>query len=469
MSESNAPQDFDPVAYLVNLQHFGVKLGLERMQDLVKLLGNPQDKFPSIHIAGTNGKGSSSAMLASILRAQGLKVGLYTSPHLEEFTERIQINGKQIPDQELLNLVVEIKEKIERNSIDNSSTCAYEETTFFEFTTALAFLYFARQEVDIAIIEVGLGGRLDATNVVTPLVSVITSIDLDHTKVLGSTREEIAYEKAGIIKETIPLVCGEKSPELVKLFAEICTERDASFFISERECELQESSLKGQRFLLQGVEYTLGLLGEHQLQNALTVLKTVEILREQGIEVSDDAVQQGLLSARWEGRLQIYSEEAHEPLIILDGAHNPAGMQMLDHFLTTHQQELFFVQTQEGDKEGDTSNVPRKAVAIVGISTGKNVEWMLEKLSHHFNSIIVVEAAHRAIPQEDVAEVAKNFFGTVETCVLEDAMNIAQKKVGSDGFILVTGSLYVVGDILKTLRRSTKERGLVLDGAKGNV
>lgn len=431
--------EFNPVEYLVSLQHFGVKLGIERMQDLVEKLGHPEKKYSSVHIAGTNGKGSCAAMLSSILIAQGYKVALYTSPHLKVFNERIQVNGKQISNEELLDLVIEIRQKL-----------GDEETTFFEFTTAIAFLYFARQKVDIAIIEVGLGGRLDATNVITPNLSVITSIDLDHTKILGNSLEEIALEKAGIIKENVPVVCGENDFNLLKLFKTVCDQRNCELFFRETKSELTRSDLYGQCFTSKNVGYNLALLGEHQIENALTVLKTIEVLNKQGFIVFDESVQQGLLETNWPGRLELHSLN---PIILLDGAHNLAGMNVLCNFLKEHEFELF---------------ENKNSVCIVGISNGKDVKAMLSKLSEFFDSIIIVNAEHRAIPKEEVALIAVDLFADVEICNLTDAIDLACEKVGKEGFILVSGSLYVVGDVLKEINKK-KTDGFNLKGAIGNV
>ena len=439
---------FDPVQYLINLQHFGVKLGLERMQKLVELLGNPQNQYPVIHVAGTNGKGSTCAMLAAILQKQGYKVGLYTSPHLVDFCERIRINGIKITDKELLDLVVEIKEILRD-----------EETTFFEFTTAIAFLYFAHKKVDIAIVEVGLGGRLDATNVVKPLVSVISNIDLDHTKVLGSTREEIAHEKGGIIKDGVPVVCGEKNSTLIDLFQKICNNKNSDLFLCEKEYELIDSNLDRQRFLFFGEEYELSLLGEHQIQNALLVLKIVEVLNQLGLLISFESINKGLADVKWSGRLQVYSKG---PLILLDGAHNNCGMLKLCRFLSENREELF-------------SAGKRKAICIIGISTGKDAKEMLFKLSEFFDSVIITEANHRAIPKEEVAKLAKILFDEVEVSNIKNALKLANQKVGQNGFILVAGSLYVVGDVLATLSKdinnnnNNNNKKIKLIGAIGDV
>ncbi|MBT4446366.1 bifunctional folylpolyglutamate synthase/dihydrofolate synthase [archaeon] len=436
---------FNPEEYLFNLQHFGVKLGLDRMQRLVELLGHPETKFPSIHVAGTNGKGSTSAMLSSVFKKQGLKVGLYTSPHLVNFCERIQINGKNISKKELLDLTLEIKEKLD--------AAGENEATFFEVTTAVAFLYFAGQEVDIAIIEVGLGGRLDATNVVKPLVSVITNIDLDHTKVLGDNRISIAKEKAGIIKNAVPLVTCEQNLELINIFKEFCDSNASSMFQVSVDYQLVESNLEKQKFIFENEEYCLSMLGEHQIKNAMTVIKAVEVLNQldYGIKVTDRSLKQGLLDAKWPGRLQFYSKQ---PVVLFEGAHNAAGMQELDSFLSKHQDELFAAE---------------ESICIVGISFGKDAKLMLEKLSKYFSSIIVTEASHRAIPVNELAVVAKKYFASVETCEISVAMDLAKSKVAESGFILVSGSLYVVGDVLKSCNKKIASDGLNLTGAKGNV
>ncbi len=434
--------DFDPVEYLFNLQHFGIKLGIDRMEKFCELLGHPEKKFKIIHVAGTNGKGSVCSMLASILQAAGYKVGLYTSPHLEAFNERIKINGEEISDNELKRLTLEIK-----------NTVADSETTFFEFTTAVAFSYFAEQKVDYVILEVGLGGRLDATNVVTPIVSVITSIDFDHTKILGETLEEIALEKAGIIKENVPVVCGENNSDLQELFRNVCLENNSELFFVDKEYKLIDSTLSGQCFLTGGNEYNLSLLGEHQIENALTTIKTVEILKKQGVQISIEAVKQGLKLVKWDGRLQVYSQK---PLIIFDGAHNPSGIKALDQFLASHNDELFLHLGKN-----------RKSVCIIGISSGKDVGWMLKKLSSYFNHIIITQASHRGIPKEELFAIAKPLFSQVEVCEFDKAVLLARKIVGHDGFILVTGSLYLVGDILKTIRGTVDS--LKLTGAIRNV
>ena len=237
--------------YLYNLERFGIKLGLEAITELLGLLDNPQKKFKSVHIAGTNGKGSVSAYLAAILQEASYKVGWYTSPHLIKFNERIRVDGKAIENRELVRLTELIKEKVEGKI----------QPTFFEFTTALAFLYFAEQKVDFAVVEVGMGGRLDATNVLNPEVAVITNISFDHQKHLGNTLEKIAGEKAGIIKENGKVVVGKRDIGLVKLFKEKCEEKKSTLFLAGKE------------------QIETPLLGRHQQENANTAITSPKILK----------------------------------------------------------------------------------------------------------------------------------------------------------------------------------------------
>ncbi len=424
---------FDASKYLYSLQHFGVKLGLSRMEKLMSVLGDPHASFATVHVAGTNGKGSVCAMLASVLKAAGFKVGLYTSPHLVKFNERISVVGEAISEEDLSSITLSIKERFNDSKI-----------TFFEFTTAVAFEYFAREGVDIAIIEVGLGGRLDATNVIKPIVSVITNIDLDHTKVLGETRSEIAFEKGGIIKSGVPVVCGERNTEIISLFEKICSERRSEIFSVDYNYSILSSTIHEQKFSYGGLEFKLSLLGEHQIGNACIVLKVLELLRSKGFNVSKEAIDVGFAAVKWPGRLQVLSEK---PLVMLDGAHNPAGMAKLEEFLS----EKLFAETPFDKLDEEKAKNPafdRKNVCVIGISTGKDVEWIFEKISEYFQSVIITEASHRAIAKEELAEVADYYFTGIEISEIGSALDLAKEKVGADGFVLVTGSLYVIGDVL---------------------
>ncbi|HLD73216.1 MAG TPA: folylpolyglutamate synthase/dihydrofolate synthase family protein [Candidatus Nanoarchaeia archaeon] len=417
--------------YLYGLNQFGVKLRLEEMEKLVKALDNPQDKFKSVHVAGTNGKGSTCAFLASILEQAGFKVGLNTSPHLVRFNERIKINGKNISNQKLGELTTVIKEKVENNQIS---------TTFFEFTTALAFLYFAQEKVDYAVVEVGMGGRLDATNVLLPEVSIITSIDLDHTGNLGETKELIAKEKAGIIKEGKLVITAETDPEIITLFQEICRERKTSLLVLDEVLKIEKikSNLKSQTFRMSGIiseTFRIKLLGDYQLRNAsLAVL----IASQLGIPL--DKIKLGLKKAVWSGRLEIIRKD---PLVIVDGSHNPQGFNTLKSFL---------------DKNILNKDDPKKIILVLGVAKDKKWEEMLPLIVPLAEQVMVTEGNFKPTPVEILAEeTLKSHPATINESnnkvkiikksweAVQEALKLAEKE----DLVLIAGSLYLAGDVLK--------------------
>ncbi len=412
--------------YLYSLEHFGMKLGLRRMKWLVKLLGNPEHSFQSIHVAGTNGKGSTCAYIESILHEAGYTVGLYTSPHLINFNERIQVNGKPISDKELTSLTAEIRQKTKKAKI---------QPTFFEFTMALAFLHFVRQKVDVAVIETGMGGRLDATNVITPLISGITNIDFDHMKHLGSTKLQIAREKAGIIKPGVPVVTGEEEITIKKYFKQVCRERGSTFYSTGDLLTVKGiwSGLSGQEFTVKGQvkgSFKIRLLGNHQLQNAATALLAVQVLREQGVKIDDSALRRGLANAYWPGRIEII---CRKPLIILDGAHNVAGMTQLRNFVR---------------------GVPHRKVLVLGVAKDKQYQKMLSLIVPLFDIVVITQGNFK--PQDTLVlakEVQKYGKPVYEILPAEDALAFAASLVNSQDTILVTGSLYLIGDVLAVLRK----------------
>ena len=318
---------------LFSLHRFGIEPGLERIHYLLGKSGNPQNKYKAIHVAGTNGKGTVSSLIASILMSAGYKTGLYTSPHLVRFNERIRINGQSISDADLANLA---ERYMEIGKVNNS--------TFFEITTAIAFDYFAENKIDIAVIETGMGGRFDATNVINPVLSVITQIDLDHQDYLGDTLDAIAYEKAGIIKTEVPAVIYEQRSELRSVFDEYANtlnssityiNTDSNFEIISKNINLTTSlNIKTNELKLTNVE--LPLPGKHQLGNLLTALESVSQLRK-SFSISDEAIHSGIKNVientRLIGRIQKISDK---PLIILDTAHNPAGIKALINTLDDH-------------------------------------------------------------------------------------------------------------------------------------
>ncbi|PIN73486.1 bifunctional tetrahydrofolate synthase/dihydrofolate synthase [Candidatus Woesearchaeota archaeon CG10_big_fil_rev_8_21_14_0_10_45_16] len=403
--------------YLYNLQLFGVRLGLERMEQLLIVLGNPQHSFKTIQVAGTNGKGSTCSYLASILKAAGLSVGLYTSPHLIKFNERIKVDGLDITDGDLVQLIKKIRAAIEENSI---------ETTFFEFTTALAFLYFAKKKVDVAVIEVGLGGRLDATNVLTPLVSVITNINFDHMDILGDTKEQIAKEKAAIIKRGIPLVTAEEDQTVFYLFKEECLKKKSPMHIIEAP-QILSSTLGKQQFLFSGKKYLISMDGKHQVKNAALAAKAIAV---SGLKIPEVSLEKGLREAFWPGRLEIVSRK---PLIIVDGAHNVAGVETLAAFLQT---------------------IEKKDVLVLALAKDKEKEKIVQMLVPLFRDIIVTEGSHKPLPADILAEEVKKH--TDKVLIIPDIKEAVEKglEFQKDGLLLATGSLYMIGDALKFLKES---------------
>ena len=323
--------------YLYNLSRPSAKPGLETITKLAESIGNPQSSYKTIHVAGTNGKGSVCVFLASVLEKAGYKVGLYTSPPLVKFNERIKISGKQISDREIAEHAKFLKLKSGEIGI---------RPTFFEFTTAMAFLHFAREKVDAAVIETGMGGRLDATNPINPILSVITNIDFDHIKYLGDTKEKIAEEKAGIIKSA-PLVTGERNAKILGVFRKVCEGKHTKLITMQNiKTKLIESDLKKQVFEIDGKRFTIGLLGLYQVENACTAYLALSCLKG-FFKIPNKAIECGFREAKWSGRLDIISKD---PLIIADGTHNIAGLKATYDFV---------------------KRLPQRKVLVLGISKDK--------------------------------------------------------------------------------------------------
>jgi dihydrofolate synthase/folylpolyglutamate synthase len=394
---------------------------LSRMYTLMQSLGNPQNHYPSIHVAGSKGKGSVSAFCATALQYGGYKVGLYTSPHLRDFEERIQIKREPISREDFVTLVEEIKPYV--SAIPRLNT--------FEIATAIAFWYFSRQKVDIAVIEVGLGGRLDATNVITPKVSVITALYLEHTKILGDTIEKIAMEKAGIIKPGIPVVISPQVSEARKTIEEIAAQRKASLAQIGQDYTFDQtrSSLDGQAFTLKssitneltGLE--IGLLGHHQVENASTAYIALQRLCEQGIPISERAIHEGFAHTEWPARFEVLRQE---PPLIVDSAHNPDSARKLRHTI-----EEYFP--------------GRPIVLIFGVSEDKNVDGMIKELHPGTIQFICSQSTHpRAMNAEDLLKLVRPFNVSARVindvgAALEEAISIA----GKTAVVLVTGSIFV--------------------------
>ncbi len=377
----------EALTYLASLEKFGINLGLERITRLLNGLGDPQRKFPSLHVTGTNGKGSTCAMIASILKEAGYQAGLYTSPHLLSFNERIQINGRDIPNKDFTEGISLIRH-VTRRLADSP--------TVFETLTALAFWYFAKKEVDYAVVEVGMGGRLDATNVLTPLVSVITNVALEHTAVLGNTLAKIAAEKAAIIKPGVPVVTAETKPEALRVM---------KYQADKNGSVLVQVGSRGEGF-------KTGLIGEHQKLNAACAVAAVRLA---GIKAGKAAVLRGLKKVEWPGRFQVVRRR---PLTILDGAHNPAGAQVL-------------VETLKQKYPG------RKFVFVIGVQKDKDAPPMLGEFGKVAREIIVTRST---------SKTASDLVGGKKPVSLKQALRLS---AGRDR--VITGSLYLVADALKCL------------------
>jgi len=397
---------------------------LERMFILLEKMGNPQSQFPTIHIAGTKGKGSVAAHCAAALVAAGHRTGLYTSPHLQDFRERIQVDGKMISQADFVEGIEVLKQVIPQ----------VPGLTSYELQTALAFWYFARQQVEVAVVEVGMGGRLDSTNVLTPLVSVITSISYDHTAILGDTLAEIAGEKGGIIKPGVAVVSAPQQAEALEVLADLASQRGSDFFLVGRDVQYKafSSSLDGQSFrmLRSGKPDLMAatrMLGRHQVENAVTAYAALQIVDQAGLPVPDQAVQQGFSEVQWPGRFEVFHGD---PPVVFDGAHNRYSAQALVRAM----QEYF----------------PEKPIGLVfGASEDKDIAGMFAELLPNVSDLLLVSADHpRAAPVEYLAELASEYSCPVSLIERpEEFYSQARKLVGKDGVILVTGSLYVVGQL----------------------
>jgi dihydrofolate synthase/folylpolyglutamate synthase len=396
--------------FLDSLQSTRIELGLSRIEAACRSLHDPQKKYPTVHVAGTNGKGSTCAFLESIFRHTGMKVGLYTSPHLVDVRERIQINREPMSEEDFSELVFCHCESAKggRSNLP--------QLTYFEFLAAMAFRYFLEKKVDIAVIEVGLGGRLDATNVITPLVSVITRIGMDHQGYLGDTLEAIAHEKCGIIKNGVPVVTVDQEPSAMAVIREAA---------EEKGCMLHVVSSTE-------VKYKLGLLGRHQYENAALALRASELVSDVIASPSrtDEAISRAFLNTRWPGRLEVVSRE---PLIILDGAHNALGAESLARFV-----------------RGEFKN--KKVTIILGIMADKDVEDIVGRLAPLADRLILTRPnIQRAADPNEISARAGLVSGSYEVITpLKTAIVTVREQMPPDGVLIITGSLYTVGEAMQT-------------------
>jgi len=414
---------------MYGLRRFGIKLELATIKNILRGLGNPQKKFKSIHIAGTNGKGSVASALASILHEAGYRVGLYTSPHLIRFNERIRIENKQITN----NAVVGAHRAVDR--VHSGSR----EPTFFEFATAMALYEFGRRKVDWAVIETGMGGRFDATNVITPALSIITNVSLEHREYLGNTLSRIAGEKAGIIKKNAPVVTAVRQQQAFSVIQETAKEKCAPLYRLGREFKVKRHRTAG--FSYFGIENKwqnlhTGLSGDHQITNAALVLAAIELLNKKFADISLIHIQKGLANMSWPGRLEIV---CRDPLVILDGAHNLIAARNLARYLATHLSD-------------------RKITMVIGILDDKPYGAMLRSLLPVSSRTILTRAKiDRALDPEKLKSVAKDLVADIT--IIPDvsrATKYAVDNARDNEAICIAGSLYVVGEAMAAF-----EKGLV--------
>ncbi|MDF2840379.1 MAG: FolC bifunctional protein [Clostridia bacterium] len=421
------------VHYIENSMRFGCRPGLARTANLLELLGNPHKNIKCIHIAGTNGKGSTLAMISNIMKHSGYQVGTYTSPHLYKITERMVINGNQISEEHFVkyaNMVIDKMKTMEEQNM--------EVPTQFEMLTAMAFLYFEEMKVDAAVIEVGLGGMYDATNVIEAMLSVITSISYDHMDILGDTIEQIAAEKAGIIKKGATVVLYPQIyKEVEQVVEQVCIEKSAKLIkVSPAQANPLEFDIMGQSF-----DFAYGdkkienlqvpLLGDHQIKNSTVAITAAIELSKLGFDISDESIRAGLATVEWPCRLSVISKE---PLIIIDGAHNEDGVNSLKDAINKY-----------------LTN--KKIILVLGMLGDKNYSYAVQELAPLAKRIIATEPiSPRALKAEDMADMVKKYNQEVEAeADIVTAIEKAKKSAGQEDVIIICGSLYLAGSAYEYL------------------
>lgn len=419
----------EALAYIDEKDKFGSRLGLESIGKLLELLGDPQEELKCIHIGGTNGKGSTASYLSHALIASGYSVGLFTSPFIERFNERVQINGKDIPDEALGRITGKIKEKA-----DMMVEEGYEHPTTFEIVTAIGFMYFAEERVDYVILEVGLGGRYDSTNIIKkPLASVITTIDYDHIDILGDTLEKIAYQKGGIIKKDSIVISYPQEKEAIKVLRDIAMEMDAKFYLSPVEnIEIKSISNSGARFDYKYKDYRIEdieikMIGEYQVYNASLAITTLFVLRENGlVAISDEEILEGLKNTKWAGRLEVLSER---PIFLIDGAHNVQGIVQLKKAL-----EFFKY---------------KRLILGMAILKDKDTSKMVELLAPIADVVVATEVDKpRKLDANELGEKIKRYNKNVFVEKdIKKAMDKAIEFATSEDMIIFGGSLYLIGEV----------------------
>lgn len=414
-----------------DLTKFGINLGLQRISNLLDQVNNPQDRLSFIHVGGTNGKGSTAAVISAVLREAGYRVGVYTSPHLCSYTERIMINGTNIPPEEFAGLLAEVMPCFKA-----VKEATGEHPTEFEVLTVLAFLYFFRQQVDLVVLEVGLGGDIDSTNVIrNPLLSVITNVSIEHTAYLGRTLEEIAHKKSGIIKKGCPVITASDDIHVLEVLRQEAEKKKAPLreVFREMTWEIIDETIEGQTFLLRSRRRDYGrlflpLLGEHQIVNTATALLALE---EFNNPVSTEHIMKGLAAVKWPGRLEVLGKR---PLVVVDGAHNPAGMEALSRWLRKQRPQF------------------NKVILVVAMLADKDRRSAVQHLDGLADRVIVT-----SIPSPRAGsfwELQEYFRHSVDKTVIADlpaALKAALADAGPKDLVLVTGSLYLIGEARRLL------------------
>ncbi|MBQ9635674.1 MAG: bifunctional folylpolyglutamate synthase/dihydrofolate synthase [Acidaminococcaceae bacterium] len=423
----------ESIDYLEGLGQFGIRLGMERIKQLLFVLGHPENQIKTIHVAGTNGKGSVTTMISTILLEAGTRVGKFTSPHLVRYNERIQINETEISDDAFAEIITTVRDFAD--GLVKKGAC--EQPTQFEILTAAAFHYFALQQVDYAVVEVGLGGLWDSTNLIRPLVSVITNVALDHTKVLGETVEEIALQKAGIIKEQVPVVTGASGRALAPIQV-MSAVKQAPIYVYGQSFNGKEisGSIDGQRFLLTAgtnyaSEYEIQLPGEHQIANAALAIVAAKIVSKQDPRITEEHLHQGAAHTRWPGRLEKIQSS---PDVILDGAHNPNGAEALRQALDKYYPD-------------------KKRFFVFGMMGDKSVDEVIKILFRPSDTVFTVRAddGPRAAEAADLAVRIGSRARATAVASVKDAYCMACAAAGKDAVICVCGSLYLIGNFKGTL------------------
>ena len=410
--------------YYHSLLTFGIMPGLDRIKILLERLGNPEKSLRCIHVAGTNGKGTVCSFLASVLKEAGYKTGLYTSPYIVDFRERIRIDGEMISEKDLEEVTETVKAEIEKLRSEDIII------TEFEAVTAAAFLYYKNTGCDFVVLETGLGGRFDATNVIErPLASVIVSISLDHVNILGNTISEIAYEKCGIIKNGCPVVTNSaQHPDALKMIKEQSGTRNSQIIVADvNSCKVLDETIKGSNIFYNGRSIFVPFPGKHQRENCITALTVIDLLQGQGIAISEKCVREGIAKTRNPARCEVVSEK---PLVILDGCHNEDSARALCSVMEKHLKD-------------------KKITAIMGMMADKDIDKVLSMMMPYFEKVYTVTPSNpRAMDREELCEKIKKLGTDAESITLDkNIINKIIESIEEDGVLIVCGSLYLCSDV----------------------